>query len=137
MADLDQSGNAFQQIRVSLGPSLGTVMMQVRPTRFITSGGSVTLAAGDSVVMVNVAASVTINLPSVASWIKESAYNPMTAFERAIWIKDLGGNAAAFPITIQPVTLENIDATFNKTLNTAHAIARLYPLPDLTGWFVA
>lgn len=135
-ADLDQSGQGYQQIRVYLGPSLGWVMVRVKPQTFINSAGTYSFQPGDSILLINVAGLVTIPLPSVARWVKETSYNPATGFERAIYIKDYGGNAVAFPITVTPDGTDTIDkfaASF--TIVQARQLLRLYPLNDLSGWF--
>jgi len=135
--DLDQSGNTFQGVRVFLGPSLGWVQVRVRPERYITAAGTYAVTPDDGVILVNVAGAVTFNLPDVRLWVSEFAYNPATAFERAIWIKDLGGNAAQFNIQINPFGLQGIDtANSPYIISVAYSIARLYPLSDLSGWFV-
>ena len=118
-----------------LGPSLGWVKQQVKPERYVIVTGTTQLVAGDSVVLVNVAAVVTIGLPDVAAWVQQFATQPMTAFERAIWVKDLGGNAAAFNITITPFGVQTIDGLASVVMNQNRAITRLYPLIDLSGWF--
>lgn len=135
MADLDQGGTAYQKVRVWMGPSLGWVDQQVRPATKIINAGTTTLLPGVSLVLVNVAGLVTVNLPDVRAWMNEPAYNPMTSFERCIWIKDWGGNAAAFNITIQPFSTQQIDllAQAFKIIQNRQLI-RLYPLNDLTGW---
>ena len=136
MVDLDQSGSAYQGIKVYLGPSLGWVQSQVKPQVKVTSAGTTTIQPGTSLVLINVAASVTIQLPSVAAWVREFAYNPATAFDRSIWIKDLGGNAALFPITITPFGADQIDALAGSfTIIQNRMLLRLYPLNDLSGWF--
>jgi hypothetical protein len=134
--DLDQSGFAFQGLLVYLGPSLGWVKTRVKPEFFITSANTYTLTSDCGVVLVNVAGNVIINLPDVGAWVRESAYNPSTAFERAIWIKDLGGNAAAFPITVNPFGSQAIDALVTPfSIIQNRQLLRLYPLGDLSGWF--
>lgn len=137
MADLDQSGNVFQKARVYLGPSLGWVETQIKPAQLVTTAGATQLTAGASVVLVNVAAAVSIVLPDVAAWLKEQAYQPATAFDRGIWIKDLGGNAASFNITVVPATGQTIDTLASYALIANHAIGRFYPLTDLSGWYSA
>lgn len=136
MADLDQSGFAYQRTRVYLGPSLGWVTYQVRPAQTVIAGGATSLGPGASLVLVNVAATVTIILPDVTAWLKEVGAQPATAFDRSIWIKDLGGNAAAFNITVAPFGSQTIDTLSSFTMISNHAMIRLYPLNDLTGWFV-
>jgi hypothetical protein len=86
---------------------------------------------------VNVAGSVTLVLPDVKLWVNEFAYQPATAFERALFIKDLIGTAAANPITIQPLSGQTIDlAAGSIAITTTHGLVRLYPLDDLTGWWL-
>lgn len=133
--DLDQGGNTYQKVRVWMGPSLGWVDQQVKPNFNIVTSGTFTLSAGTSIVLVNVAGLVTVNLPSVVAWLNEPVYNPMTAFERALWIKDLGGNAAAFNITITPFGTQSIDKLAQSfTIVQNRQLLRLYPLNDLSGW---
>jgi len=134
--DLDQSGYAFQGLNIYLGPSLGWVRTRVKPEFPITIADIYTLTSDCGVVLVNVTGSVTINLPDVRTWIQEFAYNPSTAFERAIWIKDLGGHAGAFPIVINPFGTQAIDTRATSTsISTNFQLLRLYPLADLSGWF--
>ena len=135
--DIDQSGQAFQWVRVNLGPTLGWKMVQVKPSRSVIVGGSTQLLPGDSVVLVNVASPVTILLPNVSLWIQEASYMPATGFERAIWVKDLGGHAGANNITIVPFSGQLIDGSLaSVVMNVNFQIVRLYPLNDLSGWYV-
>lgn len=136
LVDLDKSGIAFQQIKVWQGPSQGWVMQQVQPSEEITVGGSTTLGAGASIVFVNAAAPVTITLPNVILWMREPAYRPAVSFERSIWIKDSGYNASSFNITITPFAGQTIDGLPSFMIVTQGLLIRLYPLNNLTGWFV-
>jgi hypothetical protein len=139
--DPDQSGNSWQKVRVYLGPTLGWSETLVRPTRNITSPGSFPIVPGESIVLVNVAGSVTLLLPDVKTWVSQVASQPATGFERSIWVKDLGGNASVFPITIVPFpigmgsqTIDLIAASFTIVQN--HQMLRLYPKqPELNGWW--
>lgn len=133
--DLDQSGFGWQRARVHLGPTLGWVDTQVRPSRTITTPGTYDVLPGDSVIFVNAAGSVTINLPDVRAWVNEWAYQPATGFERAIWIKDFG-HAAASPITIHPFGTQQIDGLAQDfSIVQNRQLLRLYPLIDMSGWF--
>ncbi len=135
--DLDQSGLAYQTANIYLGPTLGWVRMQIGPVQNITSVGTYTLDPNSSRVLVNVAGAVTINIPSVSSWMKEAFQRPATAFDRSIWIKDFGGNAAAHPITVHPFGSDKVDnRAIDYTIIQAYQLIRLYPLNDLTGWFI-
>ena len=134
--DLDKSGNTFQGMRVYLGPSLGWVQTRIQPQFTITVTGTYTLTSDVGVVLVNVNAPVTINLPDVTQWLNETAYMPSTAFERAIWVKDIGAHAQANNITIVPFGAQLIDGLSQFTIASNRALIRLYPLADLSGWFV-
>lgn len=135
-SDLDQSGSSWQKVRAWLGPSLGWGEVQVRPTRTISAGGTFSIVGGDQVILVNVAATVNVQLPDVRLWVQETANQPATGFERSIWVKDLGGNAASFNITITPFGTQKIDLQSSFVMNAARQFVRLYPLNDLTGWYV-
>jgi len=136
--DLDQSGNPEHRVRAYLGPSLGWKEVFAKPQQFITAAGTTTLAPGSGLVLVNVAGSVTINLPDVIAWVNEVATQPATAFERAIVIKDLGGNAGTFPITVVPFGTQRIDSvTGNFSIGVRGQAIDLIPLDDLSGWTVA
>jgi len=115
------------------------------PQRFITSGGTSTLGPGDNLVLVNFNGAVTINLPDVVSWAAISVLPLVGAvglipyvqgFERAIFIKDFGGFAAAHPITVHPFGAQKIDnLSIDFSIVQNRQLLRLYPLGDLSGWF--
>jgi hypothetical protein len=133
--DLDQSGNSWQKAKTYLGPSLGWVDTQVGPSRVITAPGTYQVQPGDSTVFVNAAGLVTIQLPDVKLWVQEPAYQPATGFARIITIKDLG-NAATFPITIQPFGTQTVDnQALTISLNQSYQSIGLLPVNDLSGWW--
>src|SRR4030095_17218587 len=107
--DLDQSGHGFQRSRVYLGPSLGWVDEFVEPTGSILVGGTYTVKPGDSLILVSVAAAVTIQLPDVKQWVQQRAYIPGTGFDRYITVKHVGGNAGSFPILVAPAGQDRLD----------------------------
>src|SRR5215471_15390858 len=132
-ADLDQSGNSYQRVRAYLGPSLGWVEVQVQPEVKITSGGTFTVQFGNYVILVDVNAPVTIQLPDVRVWVSQNFYQPASGFERAIWIKDLGGNASLQNITVTPFSTQTIDKLAQSfTILQSRQLLRLYPLNDMT-----
>jgi len=135
--DLDQSGFIFQKQNVYLGPTLGWLPLRVKPERYIVAGGSYTINPDDGVVLVNTPAAVTLTLPDVTKWMNEPFSQPVTAFERTVWIKDIGGYAGSFPITAQAFPGQKIDTANSAVVNTFFGVLRLYPLADLSGWFVA
>lgn len=135
-SDLDKGGNSFQRVRVYRGPSLGWVETYVKPALSVTSGGTTTLSAGASIVLVNFAGAVTINLPKASAWFAEAFARPNPVFENAIYIKDFGGNAAANNITVHPFAGDKIDNLAQDfTIVQNRQLLRLYPMNDLTGWF--
>jgi hypothetical protein len=135
MTDLDKSGHGFQRVRTYLGPSLGWVDELVQPSTSIATGGTYNVQPGDSLILVEVAAAVTINLPDVRLWVSQSGYQPGTAFDRSITVKDLGGNANNFNILIAPFQAQYIDDIQNAlVMSTARAAIKLIPLIDMTGW---
>ena len=137
MIDFDQSGQyTGHKVRAWLGPSLGWQDVQVKPTRFITSVGVFPILPGDGVILANVAGAVTLLLPDVRVWVSENAFQPATAFERSISIKDLGGNAASFPITVIPFGSQTLDLQSSFQILQARQLLRLYPRElELTGWY--
>ena len=137
MDDLDQSGHGFQRVRTYLGPSLGWKEEFVLPTTDIRTGGTYTVKPGDSLLLVDVAAIVTIQLPDVRDWVQQNANQPATGFERSIGIKDLGGNAHNFNIIIVPFAQQAIDNLQQAlVLDVARANVKLSPLIDMSGWLV-
>ncbi|HEX4500633.1 MAG TPA: hypothetical protein VH187_05585 [Scandinavium sp.] len=134
--DLDMSGSSWHKSKVYLGPSLGWKEVQVKPTTLVTSLGTYFVTPGDSIILVNAVGGVTIQLPDVVQWVQEIAYQPATGFERAIWIKDLGGNAAASNIIVAPFGAQTIDLLVQSFIMVQNRqLLRLYPLNDLTGWY--
>jgi hypothetical protein len=94
------------------------------------------LGIGTSVVLVDVAGLVTINLPDVTQVIKVLPFLPGAVFAEVIWIKDLGGNARNFNIVVHPFpgqTIDKLAQDFNLIEN--RQLLRLYPMAlDLSGW---
>lgn len=135
--DLDKSGTTYQQMMTNLGPSLGWVMERVKPVQVWTnpSGGLPFNIISASIILVAVNAPVAFNLPDVVNWMKQPAYNPVTGFERSIWIKDYLGVAAANNITINAAAGQTIDGSPTLVINTNKTLVRLCPLNDLTGWY--
>src|SRR5262245_36786741 len=137
MTDLDRSGFGFQRVRTYLGPSLGWVDELVSPSTPITSGGTRTVLPGESLLLVNVAAGVTLQLPDVVKWWQQTANQPATGFERSITIKDIGGNAANFNIIVAPFGQQTIDNIAQAlVISQAKANVKLIPVVDLSGWMV-
>jgi len=140
---LDQSGGAVQWVRTYLGPTIGWVHLPVQPARKVSSAASpVTVGIGDyGLLVTTLAAPLTINLPSVTEWVQQSIKTHpqmmLGSLELSLWIKDMTGNAPANNITIQPFGPDTIDALVATPFKIIQArqLLRLYPMPDLSGWF--
>ncbi len=102
--DLDQGGTSRSWEQVYLGPSVGWVRRPVTSTLVITAGGTYTLDLSTSFVTVNTTGAVTITLPSAVVSGSGAQAQPGTFVKNPIVIVDVGGNATAHPITIQPVS---------------------------------
>jgi hypothetical protein len=100
--DLDQGGTSRQWDRRYMGPSIGWVYGPVRNILPITAAGTYFLDLSTSLVTVNVVGSVTIILPSTSNPAAGIGAVPGPFVKNPITIVDIGGHAAAFPITIQP-----------------------------------
>jgi hypothetical protein len=107
--DFDQSGTFREFGNLYLGPSVGGITVPVFSNLTISAGGSFVLAKGTTRVSVNVAAPVTITLPPAAPASTVSATaNPGNHLNWPVTIADVGGNAGAWPITIQAATGDTI-----------------------------
>jgi hypothetical protein len=141
LSDLDKSSSLPQWTRVWAGPTLGWSWVPVQPLLRIGTPGPFAVLPGMYVLLVTtLAAQFVINLPSVVSWMKslpsQGQVFPGT-FENALWIKDMTGNAPANNIVINPNGPDTIDALVATSFKIIQArqLLRLYPLPDLSGWF--
>lgn len=136
LAQLDQSGTNCQFARVYLGPTIGWVMLPIVPELLVTSAANIVLGPYTSRVLLK-AGVKSIALPSVAAWVAAQFQANQSAFDRSIWIKDYAYLATgAQPIIVTPAGADTIDGFANFTIVTQGSIIRLYPLTDLTGWYV-
>lgn len=126
-------GPSYQSLKVTLGPTLGPVMVNVLPNHTIF--GNYTVSPGDVIIILQQSSLTVIKLPDVSLWVREPQYNPYNDFERALWIKDMNGNSDIFPITVLPFAGQFIDNMSSMVISQKRMILRLYPLNDLTGWF--
>ncbi len=98
--DLDKGGALRLWERTYLGPSLGWIMQQVTSIKKVTVGGITVISPGVTLVEVDIAALVTIQLSTSIPYPGTIA-NPIT-------IMDTGGHASTFNITIVPSLGETI-----------------------------
>ncbi len=134
MTDLDQGGNFNQQLKVYMGPTIGWVMFQVNPELDVTSAAALVIQPFTSRVMLK-AAVTAITLPDVVAWMKAPFQQYTSGFDRSLWIKDLNGNAQANNIVVSPSGTQKIDTLTSFKIISNHALLRLYPLIDLSGWY--
>lgn len=133
--DLDQSGGYPQYVRTWLGPTVGWALLQVQPERLITTPGALTVQPFDSRLLLK-AIITPITLPDVVSWVRAPFQKVQSAFDRSLWIKDLNYSASANPITVNPFAGQTIDGLANFQIATNGLLLKLYPLSDLSGWYV-
>lgn len=102
--DLDQGGTNRNWINTYLGPSVGWVRAPLQNVLNITVAGTYQLDPSTSLVTVNVAGAVTIVLPSAIDPTVAAGAQPGLFVNNPITIVDIGNNAQAHPITIQPAS---------------------------------
>jgi hypothetical protein len=95
-------------------------------TQRSVTASPIALVAGDELINCNIASgTASCNLPSAS-----------TRAGRALFIKDVGGQFAAHPLTVNCAGAEKIDGLASVTLNTNYQFLRLYPFNDgvNAGW---
>lgn len=138
LAQLDQGGSNCQWVKTYLGPTLGWVMLPVVPELEITSAAALTLSPYTSRVLLKAAVKA-IALPKVSQWMLATLpLANVSAFDRSIWIKDYIGAAGVgvAAIVLTPNSTDLIDGLASYSIITPNDLIRLYPLTDLTGWYV-
>src|SRR5277367_2896530 len=140
--DLDQGGTFRQWVREYLGPSVGWVTVPASNVLSITAAGTYALNLSTTLVEVNVAGAVTITLPSAQGTSSlggtggtTDSTNPGVAAKYPITIVDIGGHAAANPITIQPISGgETIMGLASISLSVNYGGYTLQPIPGAKTW---
>lgn len=133
--DLDQGGTSREWMRTYLGPSVGWVNIPARNLLEITTGSTVTLDPSTNLVHVNVNGAVVIILPPATNPAVPAGALPGPYAKNSVAIVDVGGFAAAHPITIQPISVSETIlglASIQITSNFGGFI--LYPSNLLRGW---
>lgn len=136
--DLDQGGTAREWVSTYMGPSVGWQRAPRRNVLRVTAAGTYAINYSTSLVEVSVAGAVVIILPSAIDPTVAAGVLPGNYVKSPITIVDIGGNAAAFPITIQPFSVaENIMGLSSPnfiTVNTNYGGYCLYPSNAQRGW---
>lgn len=132
--DLDQGGTARQWVRKFLGSSLGWAYVPNDAVLPVTTGGTTTVSPGVSLILVDVASPVTLQLPTAI----EAVVGPQTlvyGYERVpITIVDLGGHASANNITILPFGSEKINGNSSAAIQSDYRTITLLPNIVNGGW---
>jgi hypothetical protein len=132
--DFDQGGTFRTFTTLFLGSGVGRV--SVPSALFpITAAGTFALQPGTTLVTVNVAGAVTIVLPSARQPASALAGVQGALFAaEPITIVDIGGNAGANPITIQPFGAEKIMGLASISLGVNYIGITLTPVPSTAAW---
>jgi hypothetical protein len=139
--DLDMGGTVREWVKTYLGPSVGWVYVPVKSflasntnTTTITAAGTYTLDYATTFVQVAVAGAVTLLLPSTI--LGSLAVTQTPAHTRAkVTIVDVGGFAAANPITIKPASVaETIIGLTQIQITVNYGGYTLEPSPRIPGW---
>jgi len=106
--DLDQGGTFRQYVRRWLGPSVGWVNSPDTNVLAVTAAGTVSPVNGTTLIAVNVAGLVTVQLwdPTAPGTPANSLPGPYLA--QPLTVVDIGGHAASFNITILPAAGKTI-----------------------------
>ncbi len=136
--DLDQGGTSRQFVRQYLGPSVGwvTVPAPAASVLAITAAGAYSVQSSTTLVTVNIAGAVTVNLPKAHTPAAGAQALPGLFVQQPIVIIDTGGNAFAHPITIVPNGTETIMGLAQIVLNSPYGGYTLKPSDALNGWSV-
>jgi hypothetical protein len=134
-SDLSQGGTPRRWERRYLGPSVGWVEFAGGNVLQITAAGTYTIDPSINIVEVSVAGAVTIILPSAIQPTVPAGVQPGLFGKIGVEIVDIGGNAAAHPITIQPASgSENILGLASIQITSNYGGFILYPSNTLKGW---
>ena len=138
LAQLDYGGSNCQFARVYMGPTLGWMHLPIVPEIIYTSTSPLVIGPYTSRVLLK-AACKAVTLPSVTQWMNGALpLGNTAAFDRSLWIKDLSGNAGpgVSAIVFTPFGTDQIDLLSSYSMITPNLLIRLYPLTDLSGWYV-
>lgn len=137
--DLDQGGSYREWIKTYFGPTLGWIYIQVQNTNLassvvgnsenVTVGGTTIPDPASTLIQVNTAAVVTIQLNSSIP----PSNTPTLFMGLPITIVDKGGHANVYNITILPFAGELIAGQASITISAAYGAYTLLPIAT-GGW---
>jgi len=119
-----------------MGPSVGWVSVPVDAVLEITAGGAVSIARGTSLVLLNVNASVTLNLPSSKASPQGPQAIPGQWIVNPVTIVDKGGfaNPGTVDYLINPSGSEKISGLAQVALASPYGSLILNPILATGGW---
>lgn len=132
--DQDQGGINRQTYKQYLGPSIGWVTVPMRSVLNITAAGTYNVDLSISLITVNVAGTVILNLPSVLVSGAGAGAVPGPSIQNPIAIVDNGGNAGGFPITAVAAGGQNIDGLANVQISSSYGALVLTPNSQTSNW---
>lgn len=134
--DLDQGGTSRQWVRTYLGPSVGWVYLPgLNPFGVITVAGTYVISPDTTLVQINCVGAVVITLPSAIEPTVPAGVQPGLFAKKPITIVDIGGNAQAHPITINPASVaENIMGLATISITVNYGAFTLSPSNTQKGW---
>lgn len=132
--DLDQGGTFRQWVRQYMGPSVGWVSVPVDAVLNITATGTYNIARGTSLILLNVNANVTINLPSAKAAVQGPQAIPGQWVINPVTIVDIGGFASSRTYNIVPAVGETISGLASVQLATDRGTVILIPILTTGGW---
>jgi len=136
MADLDQGGTPRTWARTFLGPSIGwiTTPAQTSAILTVTAAGTYTIDLSTTYVPINSTGAVTIILPTALNPPAGVGAVPGPFADVPIVIVDVGGNAQAHPITIQPAVGDTIMGLASIQITVNYGGYTLAPNSALRTW---
>ena len=134
--DLDQGGTRRQMQRVYAGPSVGWQYIPQTTVLPITTTGTTTVARGMNMVLVNVNATVSVQLPSSLRSAAGPQAIPGQDLIYPTVVVDAGGfaNSTTAKITILPAAGETIDGLASITIEAPYGAYVLQPKIETGGW---
>lgn len=132
--DLDMGGTFRQWAKMFMGPSVGWVSVPVDAVLNITAGGTYSIARGTSLILLNVNALVTLNLPSSKASPAGPQALPGQWVINPVTIVDVGGFASSRTYNIVPFGSELISGLVSVQLATDRGTVILIPILTTGGW---
>lgn len=132
--DLDQGGTFRQWVKMYMGPSVGWVSVPVDAVLDITTTGAHAIARGTSLILINVDADVTIDLPSSLASPQGPQVLPGQWIINPVTIVDIGGFAGTRLYRINPFGSELISGLPSVDLASPRGTIILIPILTTGGW---